>query len=121
MIDVNSVPMYMWAYAGIVIGLAARTIIPYMQATQDDPELAFQWRYLGTALLSGVFTGFVMMPLFDIPQAQPWQVFGLAVAFAYEANNAANRRVEKYGSVKMVSKEERLQRKIEKLNAKLAK
>jgi len=96
MFEITEVPIWVWAYLGIVLGVALRTIIPYIQAIQADPTIIFQWKYVGTAIMSAFFIGFIMMPSFTIPEAEAWQIFFAAMLFAYMTNELINRRVDKY-------------------------
>ena len=100
MIDLSTVPLWVWAYLGIVIGIALRTIIPYIQQVQMDPNTIFEWKYIGTAFLSAFSNAIFLMPLYTIPEADYWQILFLAALFAYTTNELINRRVDKYMAIK---------------------
>jgi predicted aconitase len=109
---ISEVPVWVWAYIGIIVGVAARTLIPYFQSLHDNPLMEFQWRYLGTAFGSAIVSGCLMMPIFNIPNAAPYQIVFTAALFAYTTNELANRRVEKYAPVKIrkLTREKRLKK-----------
>jgi hypothetical protein len=73
----------MYALLGILLGVLIKTLLPYFQKLQEDPSLLFDWRYVITAGLSGVITAFILMPMFQIPDATPTMIIMQAAVFAF--------------------------------------
>lgn len=81
---------YLIAFVGIFIGVLIRTLLPYLQKLQETPDIAFQWRFLVTAVLSGFGTAIGLMLIFDIPTEPVHQIFITAIAFSYFGEEILN-------------------------------
>lgn len=81
---------YLIAFIGIFLGVLIRTLLPYMQKLQETPDIAFQWQYVVTAMLSGVGTSIGLILIFDIPTEPVHQIFVTAIAFSYFGEEILN-------------------------------
>lgn len=73
----------MYAIFGILLGVLIKILLPYFKKLQEDPSLLFDWKYVITAGLSGIITAFILMPLFEIPDASPAIIIMQAAVFAF--------------------------------------
>lgn len=84
------IPIEFIALIGIILGVVAKTLVPYVRKVLEDPSLEFNWGYFVTMCSSGVVTAVFIFPTFVIPNAEPFSVFIAAVFFAAGINGAIN-------------------------------
>ncbi len=87
---IMEIPIEFIAFIGVLIGVVAKTVIPYLRKVYEDPSLYFNWGYFGTMIFSGIVAGLLVYPTFIIPEAEPWVVFIAAVFFAAGINGIVN-------------------------------
>lgn len=86
------IPLEFVAFIAIILGLALRTILPYLKKLKEDPTLQFDFSYIGTAIISGVVSAIFIYPLFVFPENATWYtVFIAAFIFAWTADDVVNR------------------------------
>ena len=88
------VPIELVALIGIIIGLVGRTILPYFKKLESNPDMAFEVRYIITAISSAAFTAILIYPTFTIPQGNMFAVFTSAVIFSWGVNDIVNKMVK---------------------------
>jgi len=88
------IPIELIAVAGIIIGLIGRTILPYFKKLESNPNMAFEVRYVITAVSSAIFTAILIYPTFSIPEGSMFTVFASAVIFSWGVNDIVNKMVK---------------------------
>lgn len=121
MID-NELVTMLFTVLGIGIGNIARTLLPYLQKLQDEPDIAFNWKYVLTALFSGGITALVIYPLFATSETVWWKVMIAAITFAWASNDIINNYSKGKGTttIKVATTEDVKLNKIKKLEDKIA-
>ena len=88
-------PLELIALVGIILALVGRTLIPYLKKVNEDPDISFDFGYVGTMIFAGVVSSIFIFPLFVFPEsATPWTVFIAAFIFSWSANDVTNRLVK---------------------------
>lgn len=83
---------------GAILGTAARTLYPYWERLRDSPELLFEKKFLGTAIVSFVGAAAIGIGLFptllaNIPQDGSLSlasVFAITALSAFGLNSGSN-------------------------------
>ena len=88
------IPIELVAVAGIIIGLIGRTILPYFKKLEENPNMAFEIRYIITGVTSAIFTAILIYPTFIIPEGNMFAVFASAVIFSWGVNDIVNKMVK---------------------------
>lgn len=84
------IPIEFIALLGVIVGVVGKTMLPYVKKVLEDPNIFFNWDYVGTMVVSGVVSAVFVFPLFVIPEGEPLMVFIAAVFFAAGINGAIN-------------------------------
>jgi len=124
MIEISpEITNYIITFVGIFLGVFLRTILPYLQKLNENPGMIFQWRYVATAFISGFGTTTGLILIFDIPETSLVQLFMMAVAFSYFGEDLLNSIMKAKGTktIKVATKQERIEAKIKKLQQDLEK
>jgi hypothetical protein len=110
------------AILGIAIGTSGRTLLPYFQKLSDNPDVAFNWRYVLTALFSAGITALIVLPLFTTMETVWYKILIAAVTFAWASNDIMNNYSKGKGTttIKIATKTELAENKIKKLEEKIS-
>jgi len=84
------IPIEFIALLGVIIGVIGKTMLPYVKKVLEDPNIFFNWDYVGTMVVSGVVSAVFVFPLFIIPEGEPLTVFIAAIFFAAGINGVIN-------------------------------
>lgn len=84
------IPIEFIALIGIILGVIGKTLFPYFKKVMEDPNIIFNWGYVGTMIMSGFVAAVFVFPLFVIPEGEPWAVFIAAIVFAVSVNGVIN-------------------------------
>jgi len=84
------IPIEFIALLGVIIGVIGKTMLPYVKKVLEDPNITFNWDYVGTMVLSGVVSAVFIFPLFVIPEGEPLTIFIAAIFFAAGVNGVVN-------------------------------
>ena len=84
------IPIEFIALVGIVIGVIGKTLLPYIKKVLEDPNIHFNWGYVGTMTMSGIVSAVFVFPLFVIPEGEPLTIFIAAIFFAAGINGVIN-------------------------------
>lgn len=96
----------MWAWIGVILGVVARTLLPFYQKAQETPGLVFDTKYIVTAIIA-VLGSLAMVPaVMAAFLAEHWYLttvsYGWFIAFlgafllAVGANDLLNRLSQLY-------------------------
>jgi hypothetical protein len=82
-------------WLGIFIGVGSRTILPYLkkadEAAKNNTNLAFELRFVFTAILSAMISAVLVYDIFVIPTgASTFKIFIAAVLFGLGTDSALN-------------------------------
>ena len=91
---------YVLAFAGVFTGIFIRTILPYIQKLEENPELKFRKVYLLNAAVTAVITAVTMMKLYTITHGSPEDVFIMALLFSFAVDEGLIRIMKGYSSNK---------------------
>jgi len=81
------------AIIGIFLGCFARTVFPYLKKVEENPDTAFDRKYLVSlliALISSVIGAILIIPSFQVPQGATVVVFSIAFTTGWGANDILN-------------------------------
>ena len=81
------------AILGIFLGCFARTVFPYLKKLEENPDTAFDKKYLISlllALVSSIIGAVLIVPSFQIPQGANIVVFSIAFTTGWGANDILN-------------------------------
>ena len=84
------IPIEFIALVGVVIGVLGKTLLPYFKKVLEDPNIYFNWGYVGTMTMSGIVAAILVFPLFVIPEGDPLTIFIAAIVFAAGINGIIN-------------------------------
>lgn len=108
---------YIAAFIGIFFAVVFRTLEPYFQKLQENPDMAFRWIFVVNAVISGVGTGVVILLAFPMPEVETWKMIIIAFVFAYTGDDLLNTIMKGKGTttLRYTTKNEKLLKKVEKL------
>lgn len=85
------------AYIGVFVGVLLRTLLPYIrklkEAEGDTKQLAFDIKYVGTAIFAMIISFVVsalIFPTFEIPETYNVYIFLQSFTFGYASNDLIN-------------------------------
>ena len=84
------IPIEFIALIGVIFGVLAKTLLPYIKKTYEDPTIEFNWGYFWTMVMSAIVSAVLVFPLFVIPEGDIWSIFIAALVFAAGVNGAIN-------------------------------
>ena len=84
------IPIEFIALVGVAIGVICKTLLPYIKKVLEDPNIYFNWGYVGTMTMSGIVSAILVFPLFVIPEGDPLTIFIAAIVFAAGINGIIN-------------------------------
>ena len=88
------IPIELIAFVAIVLGVIGRTYFPYLKKVGQDKSIEFDYKFILTAIFSGIVTAVFIWPLFILPAEGTY--FEIAIAafiFAWTTDDIANRVV----------------------------
>lgn len=80
-------------FAGIFLGILGRTYFPYLKKVDEKTDLAFNLRYVLTAIVSAAITAILVFNSFIIPSGTAFQIFIASFVFAWGINDVVNKLV----------------------------
>lgn len=92
--------IYALAFTGIFTGVLTRTILPYMQKLEENPELKFRKIYVFNAVISACITSVILMKTYDVTMGSPEDVFIMGLLFALAVDEGIIRFMKSYSKQK---------------------
>ena len=81
-------------FMGIFLGLLGRTLYPYLKKLYNGENITFEYRFLLSAIISGLITAVLVYNTFNIPEGTSLQIFIAAFIFAWGIDDVFNRIIK---------------------------